>query len=159
VKNKSPRVVLAIDPGYDRLGWAAGVCAGRKIELLEFGSITTNKKSSLALRYGQLQDELQKVLNKHSPQELAIETLIFSKNVTTALKVSESRGVCLACCVQAGLSIFEYNPMTIKSVAAGFGSADKKAVEKMIRLQFKLPPDLLDDTVDAIAILLTHSLA
>ncbi len=153
-------MILAIDPGYDRVGWAVGKCLHRgKIEAHSFGCITTSKQVALEQRYLKLQKDLLEIIDTHSCNVLAIETLYFSKNTTTALKVSEARGVILATCAAKNLTIREYNPGTIKSAVTGNGRADKKAMAKMIQLQLKIPTEkVIDDAIDALGILLTHSL-
>lgn len=154
-------ILLGIDPGYDRLGWAVGeLQPAGKVRVLDFGCITTSAKDTLFDRYQVLLQELTTLLETHQPTETAIEMLYFSKNTTTALKVSEARGIIISSCMQAGCEIFEYNPMTIKQAVTGSGTADKRAVTKMIQLQMQLPQKpqkILDDTMDALAILLTHA--
>lgn len=154
-------ILLGIDPGYDRVGWAVGeLLPAGKVHVLDFGCITTSAKDSLFDRYQVLLQELTRLLETHQPDETAIEMLYFSKNTTTALKVSEARGIIISACMQKASEIFEYNPMTIKQAVTGSGTADKRAVTKMVQLQMQLPQKsqkILDDTMDALAILLTHA--
>ena len=152
-------VTLAIDPGYDRIGWAVGEGLGPKQKIRAFGCIRTLKTDSLTKRYSQLEKELEVVIATHSPNTLAIETLFFSKNTTTALKVAEARGIIIGCCVRHRIDVKEYNPNTVKLSATGNGKADKLAMEKMVRLQLPLPKTkIIDDAIDALAILLTHAI-
>lgn len=156
--SSSAPVILGIDPGYDRLGWAIGRGERQTPEILAYGCLRTKKTKDLAQRYLSLEKQLTNLIERWQPTQLAIETLYFARNKNTALKVSESRGVVLSCCARHQLEIFEYHPNTIKLTAAGHGQADKKAVEKMIRLQFKLKDEkIIDDAIDALAIVLTHS--
>jgi crossover junction endodeoxyribonuclease RuvC len=156
-KSLSNQVILGIDPGYDRIGWAVGSKLNSKLEILDLGCIQTNKKDDLFSRYQALEKELSEIIDRYTPNELAIETLFFSKNKKTALQVSEARGVIISSCVKNSLEIFEYYPNQIKLVVTGNGQADKQAVEKMVRLQLKLPREkIIDDAIDAIAIVLTH---
>lgn len=158
--SNTPRIVVAIDPGYDRLGWAVGEVVQKKLQLISYGLLQTSAKDELYVRYHQVQKELLTLIGKYKPSELAIEKVFFSKNTTTALKVAEVRGVCIGVCLAHNVGIFEYNPMTVKETVTGYGKADKAAVTKMIKLQLKVDPtSLKDDTLDALAILLTHSLA
>lgn len=152
-------VCLGIDPGFDRLGWAVGRANHAKLQIQEYGTCITNRKHTVFERYQQILADLQSVLTTYQPTELAIETLFFSSNKTTAMRVSEVRGLLIGHCLQAGMSIHEYNPTQVKQVAAGSGRADKQMMAKMISLQTQLPThDTLDDAIDAVAVLLTHSL-
>lgn len=151
-------VILGIDPGYDRIGWAIGETNKAKPKIISFGCIETQRNSTLSQRYQQIEAELTEIIKKHQPDALAIEQLFFARNTTTALKVAEARGVILSCCARHQLEIFEYHPNKIKLTTTGHGKADKKAMEKMVRLQLDLPDEkIIDDTIDALAIILTHS--
>ncbi len=151
--------VLGIDPGFDRVGWAVGTVTARfEVVPLGFGLIQTDKTQDIFERYKQIQTELQQVLEKFKPQSAGIETLFFSKNTTTALRVSEARGLIIGKILEAHCTVSEYNPVQIKQAVTGYGKADKVAVEKMIRLQLKITEkNVRDDTMDALAILITHS--
>lgn len=152
--------ILAFDPGYDRLGWAGADVMGGQLQLLGWGCITTQKNHSFNERLGELVREVEKVLMEMTPEVVVLETLLFSKNQTTALAVAEVRGSLKTCATQQGCSIFEYNPGSVKLAAAGHGKATKAQVEKMVRLQLgkQLPSaKLLDDTLDALALLITHA--
>lgn len=149
-------ICIGIDPGFDRVGWAVG-SVGSSVEVLAYGCIQTSKKLSQTQRYQSIMTQLSTVLSEHKPTEAALETLYFARNVSTALPVSEARGIILSQLIPT-CSIAEYAPGTIKLAVTGHGKATKAAVEKMVRLQLKLhsKPEL-DDTMDALAVLLTHS--
>lgn len=150
-------IILGLDPGYDRLGWAIGEKIKNKWQNLHYACIQTNKNESLLKRYSQLDTELQKIILKHKPDHAAIETLFFSKNRKTALTVSESRGVVLSCLIRNNLEIYEYHPGQIKQTITGYGKADKKAVEKMVRMELSLSTKpIIDDAIDALGIMITH---
>ena len=157
-------IVLAIDPGFDRIGWAAAqVWSGDKINLLSFGLIETNKKDDVFVRFRQIDQEITSLITEFGVQEAALESLFFFRNKTTVIRVAEARGIMLAALIRAGVKLFEYSPPQIKMAVAGFGRADKKAIEKMVRLQLHLDDFLqqtgtpvIDDTFDALAVLLTH---
>lgn len=154
---KKEQIILGIDPGYDRLGWAVGELDGRKIKILSYGCITTDKKLSLFDRYKQIIDDLDQLTQKYSIDQLAIEQLYFSNNTSTAMDVSETRGVIIGHLLKSKAQVFEYHPNTIKLAVTGNGHADKKAVEKMVRLQLSIGDEkIIDDTIDALAVLLTH---
>lgn len=155
--NQQPLTILGIDPGYDRLGWAVGTFNGQKWTKLVYSCIETPKKLELFDRYKMLQTELTKVIKNYQPQVAAIENLFFSKNQKTAMRVSEARGIIISTCFTENLNVYEFNPMQIKQAVTGYGKADKKAVEKMVRLQLNLPKEkIIDDTIDALAVMMTY---
>jgi crossover junction endodeoxyribonuclease RuvC len=154
-------VIIGIDPGYDRIGWAVGKpISEHGLTLQAMGCIQTNSKHSLIERYQQLDQELSLILKKYQPTQAAIETLYFSKNQKTALHVSEARGIIISTLFRTQVEIFEYNPVQIKQAVTGYGHADKAAIAKMITLRLGLHQSgkELDDTLDAVAIALTHAL-
>lgn len=151
--------ILGIDPGYGRLGWAVAHHNGTNWEQLTLGCIETSAQAQPLERYRQLEDELQAVIDEHKPKEAAVETLFFANNRKTAMKVAESRGIILATLIRNQLPVEQYNPMEIKETVTGYGNADKKAVEKMIRMEFNLKKEkILDDALDALAVVLTHQI-
>ena len=156
-------IIIGIDPGYDRLGWAVGQEQAGQWQIMGQGCIQTNSKDDLTQRYQQLIDELTEILERFKPQEAAIEQLFWSHNQTTAMAVSESRGLILTLFLQHGLLISQYTPSQIKQAVTGYGRADKKAVEKMVRLQLaishKQAKAINDDTFDALALLICHQAA
>jgi len=149
--------VLAIDPGYDRLGWAVGEQQSSQLSVTQYGLIQTLKSESLADRYSSIQTQLEQIIIKYRPSQLAIESLFFFKNKSTALQVSEARGVVIGSCLKHGLKIYEYTPPQIKQAVTGYGQADKAAVAKMVELELKIKTvRMVDDVADALAILITH---
>lgn len=155
IKPSSP-LILAIDPGFDRVGWAVGYKQANQVIATAHGLLQTDRSLPLFQRYFQIQNELQQLIEKHSPKILAIEKLFFARNKTTALKVSEARGVIIITALNAQMEITEYTPNEIKLAVAGDGQADKIALEKMVRIQLRLEnTKIIDDTIDALAILIT----
>lgn len=151
--------ILSFDPGFDRLGWAIGTRTRRTYQLEFCGCIQTPRNSDLLDRYKGIIVEVQKLITAYQPTEAALETLFFSSNKTTAMRVSEVRGMLLSVLLQADIAISQYNPQQIKLTVAGSGSADKKAMQKMVLLQTNLSTtQVLDDTIDAIAVGMTHAL-
>jgi len=151
------QTILAIDPGYDRVGWAVGTKENKTVKVLEYGIIQTSSKKLIGQRYQDIIKELEIICSKFKPKTLAIEKLYFSKNTTTALRVSEAKGIIIGTCLPFVSSIFEYDPSTIKLCVTGNGAANKQAVEKMVRMQLHVEATpQVDDTIDALAILLTH---
>jgi crossover junction endodeoxyribonuclease RuvC len=152
--------LCGIDPGYDRLGWAVGILTGSKLEKIQYGTIETDPAASLFERYGAIDQQLTELFSHFHPCEAAVESLFFNKNVTTALHVSEARGVLMSCLYRHNIQLFEYTPPQIKLAVTGNGKADKAAVERMLRLQLGLKNEkVLDDAMDAVAALLTHAVS
>lgn len=152
--------VLGIDPGYDRMGW--GLIQKEKgiTRYLDCGVILTEKSSTLAQRLFRLAHELDDVFSRYNPDQVVVETLFFAKNVTTALAVAHARGVVFYVSKKYGTEPIEIAPNQVKSAVTGNGHADKKTVEKMLRLQMPgIPTQVIDDTIDALAIALSFPTA
>ena len=148
--------IIAIDPGYERLGIAVLEKNGPKEELVFSECLKTSAKIDHAERLKLIGEELEKIIKKFKPSALAIETLFFSKNQKTAMQVSEARGVILSIIAKNKIKLCEFTPAQIKKAVTGDGKADKKAVEKMICLLLGLKKSpRLDDASDALAIALT----
>jgi len=152
--------ILGIDPGYDRLGWGVITSQLRRSRVVDFGCIKTSRQANIFDRYQQILQELQHIIGQHHPQDAAIEALYFAKNQKTALRVSEARGVIISQLLIAGCAVTEYSPQAVKMAVTGYGRADKLAVEKMIRAELKITsPKLIDDTLDALALAVTHAIS
>ncbi|MFZ2206906.1 MAG: crossover junction endodeoxyribonuclease RuvC [Microgenomates group bacterium] len=145
-------IVLAIDPGVERFGFALLEKVNGTIRYISSGVIVTKKTLSHAKRVGQIYSELLPLLKKYRPKQIVFERLFFSKNVTTAIAVAQVQGIVYLTAFQNNIPAFEIAPNTIKSVVTGYGQADKKAVQKMVEMQLTLPKrKRLDDEYDAIA--------
>lgn len=152
-------IILGIDPGTTKIGYALLRADLAKIDIGEAGLIpikSAEKERRLLELHGSLKDLLARV----QPQALAVEKLFFAKNQKTALAVSEARGVILLTTALAGVNIFEYTPLEIKKSVTGDGGADKLQIKKMIALILRDSPipRYQDDVFDAIAVALTHCL-
>jgi crossover junction endodeoxyribonuclease RuvC len=158
LSQKSPVVILGIDPGYDRVGWCVAEVNGGQLKLLEYGSVETSKSAQLIARYQQIDTEITALLQKYHPQEAALESLFFFANKTTAMHVSEARGVIISALFRHQVECFEYTPLQVKQAVTGYGRADKSAVERMVRMQVGLSnAKVLDDTIDAVGVAITHA--
>ena len=124
----------------------------------DYGVVLTPKEERLPTRLAILEEGIQKVLEKYKPDEVAVEELFFSKNVTTGIAVAHARGVALLTCVKFCGRLFEYTPMQIKQALTGYGKADKKQIQlvtaNLLRLKGIPRPD---DAADALAVALCHS--
>ena len=149
--------VLGIDPGTGRVGWALLDHEKGQDSLSECGCFETKAKTDLSDRLRKIYDFFTDLIAKEKPDLVSMELLFFAKNVTTAFDVGAARGVILLACQQAGLPVFQYTPMQVKSSLTGYGKADKKQIEYMVThiLHLKEVPKP-DDAADAVAIALTH---
>lgn len=148
--------VLAVDPGYDRMGIAVIEKQNGTEVLLHSACIETDKKTDLADRLHVVGHTFQKLLEEHRPEAVGIETLFFNKNVKTAIGVAQARGIILYLAKNAGCAVFEYGPQEIKIAVTGYGKSDKSAVIEMVkRLVLNVPTKALDDEYDAIAVGIT----
>ena len=150
--------ILGIDPGMAIVGYAMIEVDNGEIELLNSGSIQTDKKLSDSKRLLEIYNDLSQIIEKYKPDCASVEQLFFFKNQKTIIPVAEARGVILTVLEKYGVSAYSYTPMEVKQVLTGYGRADKKEVEQMVRVSLvhqALPK--LDDTVDAIAIAICHS--
>ena len=153
--------ILGIDPGMAIVGYALieTNCID-KIELITSGSIQTDKRLSDSKRLLEIFNDLSEIVNKYNPDCASVENLFFFKNQKTVIPVAEARGVILTVLEKFNIPSFSYTPMEVKQVLTGYGRAEKKEVEQMVKLTLQteqLPK--LDDTVDAIAIAICHSRA
>ncbi len=148
--------ILAIDPGYDRLGVAVLERKDNKEILLFSDCIQTERTDVLADRLHALGVQLQSVIDRFSPNALGMETLFFNKNQTTALGVAQVRGIATYLGKSAGCPLYEVSPQQVKVAVTGYGKSDKKAVMDMVkRLIPSVRDDALDDEYDAVAVGIT----
>lgn len=149
--------ILGIDPGTGRVGW--GVIEGKmgNEKLLGYGCIETEVHTRLPIRLEVIYKEVKEIIKKYQPDEAAIEELFFARNVTTALSVGQARGVVLLALHQARMPIYDYKPVQIKMGVTGYGRAEKKQVQMMVKqiLGMKEVPRP-DDAADGLAVALTH---
>lgn len=151
-------IILGIDPGVARIGWAILQVSKKQIQPLAYGLITTDKNTIKEKRLSILYSSMTVLIKKYSPDVMSVEDLFFANNAKTAIAVGEARGVILLSAAQKNIPVVSYTPLTVKRTITGNGQADKKQVEKMILQLFHLPegPNV-DDTIDAIAIAATHA--
>ncbi|HSX34458.1 MAG TPA: crossover junction endodeoxyribonuclease RuvC [Candidatus Saccharimonadales bacterium] len=150
--------IIGIDPGTGILGFGIIEVNGTKVQLVDAGVIRTPVHEDDAIRLQTIYEELTDIIVQTKPDTMSVEKLFFARNVTTAMTVAQARGVVLLCGQQAGLNLFEYTPMQIKQAVTGYGKADKKQMQEMVRvlLQLKEIPRP-DDAADALAAALTHA--
>ena len=151
--------IIGIDPGTGILGFGVIDAELGKFTLVTAGVVTTPAHTPLPERLEDIFVSLTEIIDETKPQVMAIEKLFFSQNVTTAISVAHARGVAMLTGRQAALAIEEYTPLQIKQSLTGYGRADKKQMQEMVRLQLGLKSiPKPDDAADALAAAITHAL-
>jgi crossover junction endodeoxyribonuclease RuvC len=151
-------LALGIDPGTATTGYGlVRLERDGSLVAVKYGVILTPKDASAPARLEMLYNDLSSLLNQYHPETAAVEKLFFSRNVTTAIAVGQARGVVMLCIQQAGIEPFEYTPNEIKQAVAGYGGAQKKQIQEMVRALLQLDSiPKPDDAADALAIAITH---
>ena len=150
--------ILGIDPGIAIVGFELIESNRGSVRMLQYGAVTTEAGLPLATRLVQIENDMTALIAQLKPDEIAVEELFFSKNITTGIAVAHGRGVILCTAERLGVPIFEYTPMQVKQAVAGYGLADKKQVMDMTKrlLKLKAVPKP-DDAADALAIAICHA--
>lgn len=150
--------ILGIDPGIAIVGFGLIESNRGSVQMLQYGAVTTEAGLPLATRLVQIENDMTALIAQLKPDEIAVEELFFSKNITTGIAVAHGRGVILCTAERLGVPIFEYTPMQVKQAVAGYGLADKKQVMDMTKrlLKLKAVPKP-DDAADALAIAICHA--
>ncbi len=154
-------IILGIDPGIATLGYGVIEKDDRgNCRAITYGVVKTPKEEGLPVRLAMLEEGIQKILNTYRPDEVAMEELFFSKNITTGIAVAHARGVALLTCVKECGRLYEYTPMQIKQALTGYGRAEKRQIQTVVTslLRLKEIPKP-DDAADALAIALCHAQA
>jgi crossover junction endodeoxyribonuclease RuvC len=148
--------VLAVAPGYDRIGLAVMEYQNGVEKLLYSTCVLTDKETEINHRIQMVGNVITQTINDHAVDTLGIETLFFNKNVKTAMGVAQARGVIIFAAMQAGCAVYEFSPQAIKIATTGYGNSDKVAVTAMVKqLIPDVPSDALDDEYDAVAVGIT----
>lgn len=150
--------ILGIDPGMAIVGYSVIDFDGRNLRLLNSGSIKTSKNKSESQRLLEIFNDITTIIERYQPDIASVEKLFFFKNQKTVMPVAAARGVIMMSLEKSSVPTFEYTPMEVKQTLTGYGRADKKEVEQMVKITLgcnTLP--CLDDTVDAIAIAICHT--
>ena len=148
--------ILGIDPGSGIIGFGL-VEKSSKPKMLDAGVIRTTIGDDPASRLVELYESMKELLAEFEPDEAAVEKLFFAQNVTTAMTVSQARGVILLALAEADIPIAEYTPLQIKMAMTGYGRAAKAQIQEMVRVQLNLKKKPSpDDAADALAVALTH---
>lgn len=150
--------ILGIDPGVAIVGFGVVDYDKGQAKMVQYGAINTQAGLPLATRLVQIESDLQQLIQHFQPDEISIEELFFSKNITTGIAVAHARGVILCTAEKLGIPIYEYTPMQVKQAVVGYGLAEKHQVMDMVRRLLKLKSiPRPDDAADALAIALCHA--
>jgi crossover junction endodeoxyribonuclease RuvC len=149
--------VLGIDPGSETLGWGVVEGSGLKYSLVGFGVIRSSARQPFSKRLLKAYRGIEEIIDRFSPEVLAVEDTFYAVNVGVALKLGQVRGTMLLLAEQKGLAIAEYSPRLIKQTVVGYGAAEKQQVQEMVRilLRMKTVPTP-HDAADALAIAICH---
>jgi crossover junction endodeoxyribonuclease RuvC len=157
MQRQSRMRVLGIDPGATATGYGLVELKGDTLSALRFGAIAAPGKLPFALRLLRIYQELRTLLTKERPDCAAIEAVFFARNVQSALRLGQARGVALLALAEAGLPIHEYSALEVKQAVSGYGQAGKAQVQEMVRLLLNLPEAPTPaDAADALAIAICH---
>jgi crossover junction endodeoxyribonuclease RuvC len=151
-------IILGIDPGTAIMGYGLIEKNGNKLRALDYACWRTAAPVPLAERLLRLYNCLEELLTYNHPDEVAVEELFFNQNTTTAMSIGQARGVVLLAAAQKGIPVHEYTPLQVKQAVAGYGKADKKQVQQMVKALLglrEIPKP--DDTADALAVAICHA--
>lgn len=149
--------VLGIDPGLSRCGYGCVEKSARNPKAVAAGVIRTDPQTERPLRLAEMQQEIRSLLRDFEPQAVAIERVLFQRNVSTAMSVAMVSGIVMAEAAALGCDVIEYSPNEVKESVAGWGGADKDEVGKMVQTLLGLPKLLAPaDAADAVAVALCH---
>lgn len=150
------KIILGIDPGLATTGFGIIKCDHCQVSLIDYGVISTPAKKPLLNRLQIIHEKLNKIIKKNKPDVCACEELFFCKNVKTALLVGHARGVILLTANEYKVPFHEFTPLQVKQSITGYGRADKKQIQQMVKILLHLKKEPQpDDAADALAIALT----
>lgn len=149
--------ILGIDCGSERTGFGVIETDGEHHNVVAFGAVQSSAKQSFPQRLQKIYSGLVALIVKSAPDEIAIEEVFYATNVKSALKLGHVRGVALLAATEAGVPIFEYSALEVKSSVVGYGRADKNQVQEMVKVLLRLQePPQPDDAADALALAICH---
>lgn len=151
--------ILGIDPGTATTGFGVIEAENGKFTLINGGVITTPAKQAAEIRLETIYDNLTEIIKETKPDEVAVEQLFFARNVTTAMSVSQARGVVLLAIIKAKLDHAQYTPLQVKQALTGYGRAEKSQIQQMVKTLLRLDSiPKPDDCADALATAICHAM-
>ncbi len=149
--------ILGIDPGTRVTGYGLVEQQGNRLIHIDNGALFTRSDNDLAIRLKTIYDGLERVIAEYRPDAMAIEQIFVAKNALSALKLGHARGTAMLTGVNAGLPVFEYSALQVKSAVVGYGKASKIQVQQMVRTLVNLPEIAQEDASDALAVAICHA--
>lgn len=150
-------IIIGIDPGLALMGFGVIESDGYRFKMLDYGVVETPAHTSEPDRLLMLWRGLNELLDKYKPDAVGIEELFFNKNVKTAISVGQARGVALLAVKNNGIPLYEYTPLQVKQAVVGYGRAEKKQIQMMVKTILNLRDiPKPDDAADALAVAITH---
>ena len=149
--------IIGFDPGLRRTGWGAIDVVNNRLIFVGSGLVTSDGSKDLALRLLQLHQGVREVLERHAPQEVAVEQTFVNKDAGATLKLGQARAIALLAPAQLGLAVYEYAPNAVKKTVVGVGHADKKQVQTMVNMLLPKATFDSEDAADALAIAICHA--
>ncbi len=157
-QNDRRTIILGLDPGTATIGFGVIETDNRKLKILDYGCIKTQAGIPLPERLRQIYEDMKIIINEWKPHEVAIEEIFFSKNVKTAIQVAQARGAMMQQLAISEHPITEYKPQQVKEAVCGYGNAEKKQVQKMVRMILEMEEiPTPDDAADALALAICHA--
>ena len=151
-------VILGVDPGYAITGYSVLSYQGNHFNLITAGAIETKAGVAMPIRLAKIYDDMTMLINTYKPDAIAIEELFYHSNAKTVIGVAQGRGNILTAAAKTNTDIYEYTPLQVKQAVVGYGRADKKQVQMMVKALLNLETiPKLDDTTDAMAIAICHA--
>ncbi|HAE43899.1 MAG TPA: crossover junction endodeoxyribonuclease RuvC [Clostridiales bacterium] len=150
--------IIGIDPGYAISGFGVIDYIGNSFKTIDYGVVRTPSQMDMPNRLKILYDSYIELFNMHKPNAVAIEELFFNTNSKTIITVSQARGIHILAAVNQQLEIYEYTPLQVKQGIVGYGRADKKQMQEMVKVILnleKIPKP--DDAADALAVAICHA--
>ncbi len=149
--------VLGIDPGSETLGWGVVDGSGSKYALVGYGTVKSNARQRFSMRLLNIYNAVAELMGEHSPDVMAVEDTFYAVNVGVALKLGQVRGTVLLLAEQRGMDIAEYAPRLVKQTVVGYGNAEKRQVQEMVKILLKMPSaPTPHDAADALAVAICH---
>ncbi len=151
-------IIFGIDPGIAIVGYGVLEYIGNRFNVIDYGAVQTSNEHSFPTRLKIVYDEISLLLDKYRPDALAIEELFFNKNAKTAITVGQARGAQILAAVNKGIEVYEYTPLQVKQGVVGYGRADKRQIQEMVKILLnleKIPKP--DDVADALAVAICHA--
>ena len=151
-------IILGIDPGYAIIGWGVLEHKANKFRVIDYGAVTTEAHTPFPLRLQTIYTEMNKIFDKYHPEVMSMEKLFYNNNAKTVIDVAQARGVITLSAQMHNAEIFEYTPLQVKQSVTGYGRADKKQIQTMVKMLLGLnviPKP--DDAADALAIAICHA--